>query len=179
MLHRKDTALILIDIQERLFQAMHENGALLANLLKLVKGAKVLQIPILWAEQNPRGLGPTVSDLQELLADMRPTEKRCFSCYGQQQFVQQLEQTHCKQVLVAGIEAHVCVFQTAMDLQGSGYDVQVVQDAVSSRTPENMHVGLERLKNVGVVLTSVEMALFEILKVAEGDEFKQILQIVK
>lgn len=179
MLNRKNTVLVLVDIQEKLFQIIHEKEALLANLQKLVKGAKVLKIPIIWAEQNPKGLGPTVPELRDLLSDLRPIEKRSFSCCGQQKFVQQLKKVQCKQVLVAGIEAHVCVFQTVMDLYALGYEAQVVKDGVSSRTPENMQVGLGRIKDAGMVLTSVEMALFELLKVAEGDEFKQILKIVK
>lgn len=179
ILNRNNTALVLVDIQEKLFQVMHEKETLLKNLQKLVKGAKALNIPIVWAEQNPKGLGPTVAELRELLSELQPIEKRCFSCCGQQQFILQLKKTQCTQVLVAGIEAHVCVFQTAMDLCALGYGVQVVQDGVSSRMPENRQIGLERLKNSGVVLTSVEMALFELLKVAVGDEFKQILTIVK
>ena len=179
MLNQKNTALVLIDIQEKLLQVMHEKDALLENLQKLVKGAKVLKIPIIWAEQNPKGLGPTVPELQALLSDLQPIEKHSFSCCGRQTFVQQLKKAQCEQVLVAGIEAHVCVFQTAMDLRGLGYEIQVVRDCVSSRTAENMQIGLERVKDAGVVVTSVEMALFELLKIAEGDEFKQILKIVK
>ncbi|MCP4401295.1 MAG: hydrolase [bacterium] len=179
MLHRKNTALALVDIQEKLLHVMHEKATLLANLQKLIKGAKVLNIPIIWAEQNPKGLGPTALELRELLPDLQPIEKRSFSCCGQQQFVRQLKKMQCEQVLVAGIEAHVCVFQTVMDLCALGYEVQVVKDGVSSRTHENMQVGLERVKEAGVVLTSVEMALFELLKAAEGEEFKQILKIVK
>jgi nicotinamidase-related amidase len=179
MLNRENTALVLIDIQEKLFQVIHAKEALLTNLQKLVKGARVLNVPILWAEQNPKGLGPTIPELRELLTELQPIEKRSFSCCGQQQFVKQLKKAQCKQVLAAGIEAHVCVFQTVMDLCGLGYEVQVVKDGVSSRCAENMQVGLDRIKGSGVVLTSVEMALFELLKVAEGDEFKQILKIVK
>ena len=179
MLNRKNTALVLIDIQEKLFQVMHEKEALRTNLQKLVQGAKALDIPIIWAEQNPKGLGPTIPVLRDLLPDLHPIEKRSFSCCGQAEFVKQLKKIHCEQILVAGIEAHVCVFQTVMDLCGLGYEVQVVQDGVSSRTPENMQIGLERIQEAGVVLTSVEMALFELLKAAEGDEFKQILKIVK
>ncbi len=179
MLHRKNTALVLVDIQEKLLRVMHEKATLLAKLQKLVKGVNVLNIPIIWAEQNPKGLGPTALELRELLPDLQPIEKRSFSCCGQQQFVRQLKKMQCEQVLVAGIEAHVCVFQTVMGLCALGYEVQVVKDGVSSRTHENMQIGLERVKEAGVVLTSVEMALFELLKAAEGEEFKQILKIVK
>ncbi|PID58049.1 hydrolase [candidate division KSB3 bacterium] len=179
MLERKNTVLVLIDIQERLFQAMHGKEALLINLQKLVRGIRVLNSPLLWTEQNPRGLGQTLPELCELLSGVEAIEKRCFSCCGQHQFVKQLKQVQCGQVLLAGIEAHVCVFQTAADLCSLGYEVQVVKDCVSSRTAENMQAGLERMKDSGVVVTSVEMALFEMVKVAEGDEFKEILKIVK
>ncbi len=179
MLSVKDTALLLIDIQEKLIRVMHEKEQLIDNLQKLIQGIKVLDIPILWMEQNPKGLGPTISEVARLLSDTHPLEKKYFSCCGQAEFVQQLKNLQCKHILTAGIETHVCVYQTAMDLFHLGYEVQIVTDAVSSRTPDNKLIGLERLKQGGMVLTSTEMVLFELLRVAEGPEFKAILNIVK
>ncbi|PIE33121.1 hydrolase [candidate division KSB3 bacterium] len=179
MLSLKNTAIILIDVQIRLMRVMHDREHVLDHLQQLVKGARALQLPILWAEQNPDGLGTTIPELTELLTDNQPIVKRCFSCCGQHQFVQQLRDIRRKQLLLAGIETHVCVYQTAMDLHHMGYEVQIVTDAVSSRTPENKQIGLERMKEAGMLLTSTEMALFELLRLAEGPQFKDILNIVK
>lgn len=179
MLDVQQTILVLIDIQEKLSRVMHQRETLIKNVQTLVRGIRVLEIPILWAEQNPNGLGPTVPEIAELLSDFQPLQKRCFSCCHQEEFVQALKHTQRQQILISGIETHICVYQTAMDLCHLGYDVQVVVDAVSSRTPENTQIGLERLRQTGVTLTSTEMALFELLKVAEGPKFKEILKIVK
>lgn len=174
-----NTALLLIDMQERLFPVMHEKEKLLRNVLKLIKGARVLEIPIVLTEQYPRGLGPTLPEIRELLPDLRPIEKVCFNCCDDAAFCRALEALERKQVLIAGIEAHICVYQTAMALSRSGYEVQVVADCVSSREPENRLVSLLKMGAADVSPTTMEMALFELLRVAKGDKFKQISNIVK
>jgi nicotinamidase-related amidase len=179
MLALEKTVLVLVDVQEKLARAMHEKDALLESTVKLVQGAKVLGLPIVWTEQNPKGLGGTVTEVAELLPDLSPVTKLSFSCCGEIRFMEQLEELNRKQALVAGIESHVCVYQTVMDLLNLGYDVQVVADAVSSRTPENKAIGLERCRDLGASITSTETALFELLRVAEGDKFKQMLKVVK
>jgi nicotinamidase-related amidase len=179
MLSTEKAVLVLVDFQERLARAMHEKEALLESTVKLVQGAKVLGLPILWTEQNPKGLGSTVPEVAELLSDLQPVTKLSFSCCGEIRFMEQLEALNRKQALVAGIESHVCVYQTVMDLLNLGYEVQVVADAVSSRTPENKAIGLERCKERRASITSTETALFELLRVAEGDKFKQMLKVVK
>ena len=183
MLDRDRAVLVLIDVQVRLARAMSDEECLVADLRRMVRGAQVLGVPIVWVEQNPRGLGPTVPDLAELLEqdqpDAEPLVKMSFSCCGDEKFVAALAALERNQILLAGIETHVCVYQTAMSLLARGHEVQVVADAVSSRTADNREIGLGRMKDAGATLTSVETALFELLKVAEGDAFKQILQIVK
>jgi nicotinamidase-related amidase len=179
MLTPENTVLVLVDVQEKLARAMHEKEALLENTVKLVKGAKILGLPILWTEQNPKGLGNTLPEVSELISDQPPITKLSFSCCGEPRFMEQLKPLNRKQALVAGIESHVCVYQTVVDLVSMGYEVQVVADAVSSRTPENKMVGLERCKELGASVTSTETALFELLRVAEGDRFKQMLKVVK
>jgi nicotinamidase-related amidase len=175
----ENTALVLIDIQERLFPVMHDKEDLLRNVVKLVRGARVLEVPIVVTEQYPKGLGPTLPELRELLTDIRPIEKVCFNCCDEDAFCRSLEALGRRQVLLAGIEAHICVYQTAMELSRSGYQVQVVGDGVSSRNPENRVVSLFRLGAAGIGVTSVEMALFELLRVARGEKFKRISEIVK
>ena len=174
-----NTVLVLIDFQERLFPVMHDKEKLLRNVLKLIEGAKVLEIPIILTEQYPRGLGPTLPEIRELLPDIKPIEKVCFNCCDEGVFCKPLEALKRKQVLIAGIEAHICVYQTAVALKQADYEVQVVSDCVSSRDPENKIVSLFKLGSSGISPTTLELALFELLKVAGGEKFKQISNIVK
>ena len=178
MLNRDETACVLVDFQERLAPAMFEAGGLLDDVLRLLRGLEVLKVPVLWTEQNPAGLGGTVGEVAELLPG-EAIPKMSFSCCGEPAFVEALEALGRRQLLLAGIEAHVCVYQTAADLIDADYDVHVVSDAVSSRSPENKAVGLEKCADLGAAITSVETALFELLRVAEGEEFKRILRIVR
>jgi nicotinamidase-related amidase len=174
-----NTVLVVIDFQERLFPVMHDKEKLLRNVVKLIKGVKVLEIPVVLTEQYPKGLGPTIPEIKELLPDMKPIEKVCFNCCDEESFGKSLESLKRKQVLIAGIEAHICVYQTAIALSQAGYEVQVVGDCVSSREPENKLVSLFKMGAAGISPTTTEMALFELLKVAKGDKFKQISNIVK
>jgi nicotinamidase-related amidase len=174
-----NTVLVVIDFQEKLFPVMHDKEKLLRNIVKLIKGAGVLEIPVILTEQYPKGLGPTIPEIKALLTDVKPIEKVCLSCCDNEDFGKSLELLKRKQVLITGIEAHICVYQTAMALARQGYEVQVVSDGVSSREPENKKVALLRMGAAGISPTTTEMALFELLKVAQGDKFKQISNIVK
>ncbi len=179
MLSKDNTVLVVIDVQEKLMRVMHERDALVTNLEKLVQGANALGLPIIWLEQNPRGLGPTVPEVARHLDGRAPIEKLSFSCCGTQAFQGALDSLGRNQVLLCGIEAHVCVYQTARDLLDSGREVEVVADAVSSRVAENKAIALRKIESAGGKLSCVEMALFELLGAAEGDAFKAVLKIVK
>ena len=179
MLKIENTTLLIVDIQGNLAHLMHGKELLFKNVQKLIKGIQILGIPILWVEQNPRGLGPTIPEIADILSNIQPISKMSFSSCRNDRFLQALNALNRKQVLIAGIEAHVCVYQTAAELVDIGYDVQVVTDAVSSRNMENKEIGLQRMRDSGVSLTSVETALFELLKVAEGEQFREILKILK
>ena len=179
MLTPHDVILLIVDIQGKLAHSMHEKEALFKNLQKLIKGAQILGIPILWTEQNPEGLGATIPEVAHLLSQIQPISKRSFSCCGNERFMQEFRELNRKQILLAGIETHICVYQTAIDLLDLGYEVQIVADAVSSRTAENKKVGLDKMKGRGASLTSAETALFELLKVAEGTKFTEVLKIVR
>jgi nicotinamidase-related amidase len=179
MITTEDTALILVDVQGNLAQSMHNKEGLSENLKRMVKGAQLLGVPILWTEQNPDGLGPTMPEIAELLPNQNPVSKFSFSCCGSEQFMKELKALNRQNILIVGIEAHVCVYQTAADLVNLNYDVQVVADAVASRTPQNKQIGLEKSKAAGAGITSTEIALFELLKIAKGDKFKEIIKIVK
>ena len=179
MLRPDNTALIVVDVQGKLATLMHQKEELYRNLQILIRGARALELPILWLEQYPKGLGPTVPEVAELLVDREPVAKTCFSGCGQAEFCEQLRASGCRQLLLAGIETHICVYQTARDLLAQGYHVEVVADAVSSRTPENRQIGLDKMALHGAEITSVEMVLFELLRQAGTPAFREIAPLVK
>ena len=179
VLKLENTVLTIIDVQGKLATLMYQKEEFFANVIRMIRGAMALKVPILWNEQLPDKLGPTIPEIRELLPDMEPFNKSTFSCCGIDSYVDQLKSLDRKQILLVGMETHVCVYQTACDLIRMGYEVYLVADAVSSRTSENKQLGIEALKQVGARITSVEMALFEMMQVAEGDAFRQIVKIVK
>jgi nicotinamidase-related amidase len=179
MLSETNTVLVLIDVQGKLAQVMHDQETLFANLQKLVRGAAVLRLPVLWLEQNPGRMGGTIPELRELLAAQAPIAKMSFSGGGEPRFMQALEALGRRQILLAGIETHVCVYQTAVDLLAQGFEVQVAADAVSSRRPTDRDIGLARTQAEGAAITCVEMALFELMRTADHPAFREILKIVR
>jgi len=179
MLEIHNCCLVIIDVQGKLAQLMVDKKALFKNLQVLLQAAKILEIPILWCQQVPEALGPTLPEIAALLADSEPVNKACFSCCGEERFRTELGRLGRKQVLLCGIETHVCVYQTAMDLMPQGFDVTVIADAVSSRTAQNRQIALSRLAAEGAHISSAEMALFELLRTAQHPQFKQIARLVK
>ena len=173
------TVLVVVDVQGKLAQLMHQKDELFRNLQILIRGAQALELPVLWCEQNPAGLGPTVPELATLLAGREPIAKMSFSCVGDSRFMESLARTGRSQVLLAGIEAHVCIYLTAADLTAAGYTVQVVADAVSSRRLENKQIGFERIRESGAGITCVETVLFELLCTATHPKFKEIVRLLK
>ncbi|WP_107840716.1 hydrolase [Metasolibacillus meyeri] len=178
MLKKEETVLVLIDIQGKLAQIIENSENVIQNIVKVVKGANVLELPILWLEQYPKGLGLTVEAIANEI-DGQPIEKITFSAYDTEEFRTKLEATGRKKILLAGIESHICVYQTAAHLLANGYEVEVLVDCVSSRTAENRQLGIDKMVQLGAKQTSVEMALFEIQQIAKGDAFKAISTIVK
>jgi len=180
MLQLNNTILIVIDVQGKLAQLMYEKETMFTNLKRMIQGAQVLDLPILWTEQLPDKLGATTPEVADLLQPItEPIVKVSFSCLGCEPFVEQLAKLGRRQVLLTGMETHICVYQTARDLLAQGYEVQVVTDAVSSRLADNKALGLSRMQDAGATMTSVEMALFELLQRAEGEQFRTITRIVK
>jgi len=178
MLEIDNTVLVLVDFQGKLARIVQDSEQVIASACKLARGSAVLDLPIIWTEQNPAGLGPTVEELAGLLPG-EPIAKQAFSCWREPAFAKAITGMARRSVLLAGIETHVCVFQTAADLCEAGYDVHVVADAVSSRSADNRRIGLARIAATGATITSVEMAIFELLGAAGGERFKEILKIVK
>jgi len=179
MIKTNEAVLVLIDIQDRLLNAIHNKDRLIQNIVRLIKGIKILGIPIIWMEQYPEGLGQTTSVVAKELIDIQPIRKTTFSAGRNEKFLKKLSELARSNIILCGIETHVCVYQTAADLKKKGYHVEIVADAVSSRAPSNISIGLKKMQGVGVHLTSVETALFELLEIADGDLFKQILRVIK
>ena len=141
------SCLVVVDVQGKLAQSMSGREELFKNIQILIKAAKILEIPIIWCQQFPQGLGETVGEIAELMCDIEPINKVSFSCCGDEVFNVRLEEVGRRQVLLCGIETHVCIYQTASDLSERGYEVSVIGDAVSSRTAENKKIALERMRN--------------------------------
>ena len=179
MITRADAVLVIIDIQGNLAQAMFDKENLFVNTVKLIKGFKVLNLPIIVTEQIPQKLGPTLPQVVAELGTFNPIAKESFSCWDENNFKEQLEVLNRRHVVLLGIETHVCVYQTALDLIANGYNVHLVADAVSSRTPENRQIGIDTMKSAGAHITSTEMVLFELLRTAADPKAKEFFKIVK
>tara|TARA_B100001146_G_C16179189_1_gene433825 strand:- start:1237 stop:1776 length:540 start_codon:yes stop_codon:yes gene_type:complete len=179
MLDLKSTVLVIIDVQGKLAQIMHDRDTLFKNLHILVSGVKLLNIPIIWMEQVPDKLGSTIPEIKDVLIDQKPIIKDVFSCMKNEEFNNQIKRINPNDIILAGIESHICVYQTAMDLLEKKYNVHIVADAISSRISENKELGIERMLLEGAMKTSVEMLLFEIQGEAKGDRFRKISKLVK
>ena len=171
--------LMVIDVQEKLFATMYEQKKVKDNIVRMVEGAKILKVPIIWTEQYSKGLGPTIPELKSALKGHTCYEKITFSCADDDQILKAVEKVKPKDILLCGIEAHVCVYQTAVELIEMGNAVHVVVDAVMSRYKSNHEVALRKMEQVGVNITSVEMALFEFQGAAKGETFKPIAALIK
>lgn len=172
------TIFVLIDVQERMIPAMFDADHVTSNLVKLSKGLSVLRVPTVITEQYPKGLGHTLPAIQKHLNDYKLIEKMHFSCCGSEMFLKSLKQSGCNQVIAAGIEAHVCVQQTVLDLLQAGYQVHVPFDCIASRNPFNRDNAIHRMREAGAIITNLESALFEILTCAGTDEFKQVQKLI-
>jgi len=179
MISRTDAVLVIVDIQGNLAQAMFDKENLFANTVKLIKGVKALNIPIVITEQIPQKLGKTLPQIAVEIEGFDPIAKESFSCWDENKFKERLNTIGRRHVILIGIECHVCVYQTALDLIANGYTVHLVADVVSSRTPENRQIGIDAMKNAGARLTSTEMVLFEILGTAADPKAKEFFKIVK
>ncbi|NMP16459.1 isochorismatase family protein [Thalassotalea sp. Y01] len=179
MLKPNNTAFVLVDVQGRLATLMYDKQSLFSNLQKLIKSLQILGVPIIWLEQMPQAIGTTSTVLASLLPKQQPIVKSSFSAWANNEFVDAVMASGANSILVAGIEAHVCVYQTATDLFDNGFDVEVIADAVSSRSSANKNIALTKMQQYGLKLSSTEMALFELMGNAESKAFKQIIKIIK
>ena len=181
LLRPDQTALIVVDLQQKLVPAVSDSARTVDNAKKLLTAAQILGIPTLLTTQYERGLGPTVSEIAEASPGVETIDKVCFGCFGSSDFRQTLyaRVPSGSALLIAGVEAHICVLQTALGALEAGYPVHVVADAVSSRTEDNRRIGLERMRDAGVTITSTETAIYELLGDSKREEFKRMLPLLK
>ena len=176
-----DCVLVVVDVQEKLVSVMPKGvkERVIERVTILLTGAKALSVPVVVTEQYPQGLGPTESELVKAFSeDTLVVEKTTFSATGIPEFVQKLEQTGRKQVVLVGMETHICVLQTALALQAQGFQVFVVEDAVSSRSKANQYNALQRLRGAGVIVSNVESVIFEWLEDASQENFKKLAPLI-
>jgi len=180
LLDKARSVLVVVDMQEPFLQATQGRDALTANVLLLVQAAQVLNIPVIATVQYVQRMGGIVSAIAGALPDgYFPLNKMCFSCAGEESFLNDLKHTERKQVVICGVETHICVSQTAHDLLAAGYQVHVPADAVGSRTLEKHKLGMERIRDAGIKPCAAEAAVYEWLGEAGTPEFKAILQLVR
>lgn len=179
MMKKQDTILVAVDFQERLMPAMENKDVLENTMVRLVKGIRALDVPVIVTQQYTKGLGATIAPVAEALGEFEPIEKTTFSALGQPDFVEALEASGKKSVILTGIEAHICVQQTALELLERGYGVYVVQDCIASRKGSDNLCSQQRMARAGAVLTTYEAVLYELLGGAKADGFKAISAIVK
>ena len=207
MLKSSEAVLVVVDAQERLLPFIHEAEDVVAQIVRLIRGFQILEAPVIVTEQYRKGLGPTESRIIEALTrppaveftehDRRPTsptpqpvspaaaqpfdpmEKMSFSCAAHPPFLARVEELKSRQIVLCGIEAHVCVLQTALELRERGYEVYLAADAVSSRSPRNVEIARRRMEQAGVLLTSCEMAVFEMLHVSGTPQFKSWSRVIR
>jgi nicotinamidase-related amidase len=176
----KQTALAVIDMQESFRQPIPDFAEVAVRVALVAHAAQLLGVPLVVTEQYPKGLGHTASEIRAVLPEgLEPTEKTAFSSCGAREFVSRLERAGARQVLLCGIEAHVCVNQTAHDLLARGYQVHLLTDCISSRTRHDRHVGLAKMRQSGALLSSTELALFELMRDARHEQFKAIQKLIK
>jgi nicotinamidase-related amidase len=175
----EEVLLVVVDVQGKLARMVYESEKVIANIVTTIKGMRILGAPILWIEQYPKGLGHSIEEVSAVLEGYEAIPKVTFDACGTDKFVEQIKASGCKKVVLVGIETHICVYQTAKNLVQMGYEVEVVTDAVSSRTLENKQLGLDRMLSEGVKWTGVEMLLYELVQSADAESFKPILKLIK
>ena len=176
LLSKEDCVLLVIDVQKKLVPVITGADKAIENVIKLVKLAKILQLPIVLTEQQ--NLGETVEEIRSEIKEIQPISKITFSCFGLEEFSDHISRLNRKTLILTGIESHICVTQTALDAPAQ-YSIHVVSDAVASRAPHNLKIALDRMQRGGATITSTEMAMYELLRKAGTDEFRAALPLVK
>ena len=176
---KENTALAIIDVQEKLMSVMARKERVINNMIKLIHLSKLYQLPVILTEQYPKWLGHTLPELHDVLPSYEPIDKLHFNCCDVDLFNRRLESYGVRNIILTGVESHICVFQTCLSLLERDYRVHVPQDAVDARTNENWKIGLDLMKQAGAYISSTETILYLILKKAGTKEFKEMLRLVR
>jgi nicotinamidase-related amidase len=176
---KENSLCLIIDVQDRLFPHMNNKEDLERNISILVKGMKILGIPLILTEQYPRGLGPTIASVAGLAESVLAIEKSSFSCCDEPVFMDAIIESKKNTFIIAGIEAHVCVMQTVLDLTGKGFNIVVVEDCISSRKLNDKISALRRMQHAGAIPVTYEALLFELTRISGTAQFKEISRLVK
>jgi nicotinamidase-related amidase len=176
---KENTTALFIDFQERLFPAMNEKEALLKNAKMFVEGLNILGIPMAFTQQYTKGLGETLEEIRSLVPGFAPIEKTEFSCFGAEEYTAFLQHHQSRTIILCGIESHVCVLQTAVDLKEYGYFPIVVTDCITSRNATSKESAIERFRFEGIMMVTCESILFELTRSAKAEEFRAISKLVK
>lgn len=179
MLEKENCGLVLVDVQGSLARMVHNSESMVTQTQKLLKCCQLLSIPIIWLEQYPKGLGATIPELSELMVGNTVNEKIHFNALYEGAIKDKIINSAKQQWLVVGIEAHICVYQTVLGLLNEGLEVEVVSDCISSRLQSNVDIALTKMRDNGASITSVEMCIYELMKNAKVDTFKDVLSIIK
>lgn len=176
---KENTIGLVIDIQEKLFPVMTGKEVLLNNCRILIKGLQVLSVPVIVTQQYSKGLGDTIREIKEIIQNFSIMEKRAFSCCDEPDFMVKLQNLNAGNIVICGIESHVCVLQTAVDLNQAGLTPVVVMDCISSRAPKSIEIAMERFRTEGIRMATCESILFELTRSSAAKEFREISGLVK
>ncbi|MBI1858578.1 MAG: isochorismatase family protein [Candidatus Melainabacteria bacterium] len=179
LFNKNDSALLVVDYQERFVKVLPDNKNTIENIKFLIHGFNIYNVPVFVSEQVPEKLGHTVQDIKDVVRDAFLFSKKPMSCCGNVEFLGELKKKNIKQIAVCGIEAHVCVQQTTLDLLWHGFQVHVISDAITSRVLHNKGIGIEKMRSAGAIISSVETVLFEMAYEAGNEEFKKLQQLFK
>ncbi|MBN1952665.1 MAG: isochorismatase family protein [Bacteroidales bacterium] len=178
-INRENTIALVIDLQDKLVPTAANSKELISSSICLLKGLKLLKIPILVTQQNTKGLGPTIPEINKTIGNFSYIEKMTFSCYREPAFIRVLNRIGKRNVIIMGLETHVCILQTTLDLLYNNFNPVIVHDCVGSSSETDKEVAIWRMRDVGSVITTCESILFELFREAGTDEFKELLKLVK
>ena len=176
LLRDDNTGIILIDVQEKLFPFIQNKFKISDNIKILLEFARITEIPVILTEQNPKGLGRTIKEIKDNIPDVKPIEKFTFSCARDENFIASIDKKGLKNLIVVGIETHICVTQTVIDLLSRGYIIHVISECVGSRSEFTHNAGLSRMCAAGAVISTLEMVMYEYLKTSKHPKFKEFLE---
>jgi nicotinamidase-related amidase len=178
-INRENTIGLVIDLQEKLVDTIIDHNRIIKNSVVLLNGLKIMNVPVIVTQQNTRGLGPTIQEINTAAGNFSYIEKTSFSCYREPSFIKVLHRIGKRNVIIMGIESHICVMQTALDLLYNNYNPVIVEDCIGSADENDKRVALWRMRDIGSLVTTCESILYELCQKSGTEEFKAILKLIK